>query len=58
MRAIAATSTSLSIGLVGVSIQTIFVSGRIAASNAAGSDRSTQLKSSAALSRRTRSNNR
>ena len=61
LRAICATaamSTILSIGLVGVSIQTIFVFGPIAASNAARSHRSTKLKSSPALRRRTRSNRR
>ena len=51
-------STTLSIGLVGVSTHTMRVFGRIAASNAAGSVRSTKLKSSPALRRRTRSNRR
>ena len=60
-RAIAATaamSTSRSIGLLGDSIQTIFVRGRIDAANAFGSVRSANVKSSAAERRRTRSNSR
>ena len=53
-----ARSTSLSIGLVGVSAQIIFVFGFSAAFSAAVSLRSTKVKSSPALRRRTRSNRR
>ncbi|MNI62854.1 hypothetical protein D3C73_1181890 [compost metagenome] len=58
MAATAAMSTIFSIGLVGVSIHTIFVFDVIDASNAARSVRSTKLKSSPAVRRRTRSNRR
>jgi hypothetical protein len=58
MAAIAAISTIFSIGLVGVSIQTSLVFAVIAASNAAGSVRSTKLNDSPALRVRTRSNRR
>ena len=58
LAATAAMSTSLSVGLVGVSIHSIFVFGCTAASKAASSDRSTKLKSRPALRRRTRSNRR
>ena len=51
-------STSFSSGLVGVSTQSMRVSGRIAASKAAVSVRSTKLKASLAERSRTRSKSR
>ena len=61
LRAVSATaamSTRRRSGFVGVSIQIIFVFGRIAAAAASGCDRSANVKSSAAERRRTRSNSR
>ena len=56
--ATAARSTRFSMGLVGDSIQTMRVLGRIAASNATGSARSTKLTSRPAERLRIFSNNR
>jgi len=53
-----ARSTTVSIGLVGVSAQIMRVFGFSAAFSAAASLRSRKVKSSPALRRRTRSNNR
>jgi hypothetical protein len=56
--ATASRSISLSRGLLGVSIQIIFVSGRIAAERRAGSDMSTKVVERLAERLRTFSNNR